>query len=63
MATTLGGNQKGIDHFEIASSAILDAINAGYGAAFRRQLPMSRYPHSACPRWFQRWELRPAGIP
>jgi hypothetical protein len=34
MATTLGGNNKGIDRFEVAGPAILGAISAGYGAAF-----------------------------
>jgi hypothetical protein len=33
MATNLGGNNKGIDHFEIAGQAIGDALNASYGAA------------------------------
>lgn len=34
MATTLGGNNLGIDHFEVAQSAIFAAITASYGAAF-----------------------------
>lgn len=34
MATTLGGNNKGIDHFEIVGPAIFAALNASFGAAF-----------------------------
>jgi hypothetical protein len=34
MATTLGGNNKGIDHFGVAGGAIFDAVSAAYGAAF-----------------------------
>jgi hypothetical protein len=33
MATTLGGNNKGIDHFEVAGGAVGDAFTTSYGAA------------------------------
>lgn len=34
MSTTLGGNNKGIDHFEVTGNEIFAAIADGYGAAY-----------------------------
>lgn len=34
MATTLGGNGKGIDHFDVTGGQIFAAIAAGYNAAY-----------------------------
>jgi hypothetical protein len=34
MTTKLGGNGKGIDHFEAIQAALVNAVNASYGAAF-----------------------------
>ena len=39
MATTLGGNNKGIDHFEVTSGQLFADIGAGYDAAFSSGCP------------------------
>ncbi len=39
MATTLGGNGKGIDHLEATGDAILAAVADGYNAAFASGCP------------------------
>lgn len=39
MDTTLGGNNKGIDHFGVTGDAIFAALGAGYNAAFASGCP------------------------
>ena len=39
MDTTLGGNNKGIDHFGVTGEAIMTALGDGYNAAFASSCP------------------------
>ena len=39
MDTTLGGNNKGIDHFGVTGPAIMAALGDGYNAAFASNCP------------------------
>jgi hypothetical protein len=39
MDTTLGGNNKGIDHFGVTGEAIMAALGGGYDAAYASSCP------------------------
>ena len=64
MATTLGANNRGIDHFENAP-AIFSAINSSYGAAFAASCLADRDQGRAATSGSQTWALlralRPIG--
>lgn len=42
MSTSLGGNGKGIDHFEITGDAIFGALATGYDAAYSASCPANQ---------------------